>query len=106
MTPALRQQPGVWPCPSWRTRQCRTLLALSDGCWLWTGCVNSNGYGSFHLDGSTQYAHRVAYELTVGAIPDGLEIDHLYRNRRCVRPDHLEVVTHQQNIQRIFRRSA
>ena len=64
------------------------------------------GYGQFELGGGSRqkrnrtYAHRFAYEQAKGAIPDGLEIDHLCRNRRCVNPDHLEAVTHQENQRR------
>jgi hypothetical protein len=58
------------------------------------------GYGYFLLDGKERPAHRVAYEWTYGPIPDGLVIDHLCRNKRCVNPDHLEAVTHLANVQR------
>lgn len=67
-----------------------------DGCWLWTGGRHSTGYGS---DGG-RLAHRVVYELLVGPIPRGLQLDHLCRVRLCVRPDHLEPVTQAENIQR------
>lgn len=69
-------------------------------CWVWTGAVNSRGYGSFGLQGSMRQAHRVAYELLVGPIPAGLVLDHLCRNRLCVRPEHLEVVTNRENVLR------
>lgn len=72
----------------------------SDGCWVWTAGISSGGYGSFWLDGKNRRAHRVAYELTVGPVPQGLQLDHLCRNRRCVRPDHLEPVTCGENIRR------
>lgn len=65
-------------------------------CWIWTGYVNNWGYGLYGGTG----AHRIAYELTNGPIPHGLEIDHLCRNKMCVRPSHLEVVTHQENQRR------
>lgn len=65
-----------------------------DGCWQWTaGRLGSTGYGHFEK----QPAHRVAYELAIGAIPPGLHIDHLCRNRICVNPDHLEPVTQREN---------
>lgn len=74
----------------------------SDGCWVWQGAT-SNGYGVVGLgrrtDG-TGKAHRVLYELLVGPVPPGMELDHLCRNRRCVNPDHLEPVTRQENIDR------
>lgn len=66
-------------------------------CWLWIGAKNPNGYGQFWWNGRLGLAHRYAYELLVGPFPDGLEPDHLCRVRGCVRPDHLEPVTHQEN---------
>lgn len=69
-------------------------------CWEWTAYKMPNGYGRFGLDGKMPLAHRVAYELEVGEIPVGLQIDHLCRNRGCVRPDHLEPVTQAENIRR------
>ena len=69
-------------------------------CWLWTGHLMGIGYGQFKLNGKVQYAHRVAYTLANGPIPDGLHIDHLCRNRGCVRPSHLEAVTQRENILR------
>lgn len=71
-----------------------------DGCRVWTGYRTPDGYGRMTVNGATQGAHRVAYELFVGAIPKGLVIDHLCRNRACVNPLHLEVVTNRENILR------
>lgn len=69
-------------------------------CWLWTACTHQ-GYGLFNQGiGKTPMAHRIAYELLVGPIPDDKELDHLCRNTTCVRPSHLEAVTHHVNIQR------
>lgn len=70
-----------------------------DGCWPWIGYRNAGGYGRFHW-GRTQQVHRIAYELLVGPIPDGLDLDHLCRNRGCVNPAHLEPVTNRENILR------
>ena len=70
------------------------------GCWNWTACRMRNGYGRFKLDGKMHSAHRVCYELIKGKIPEGRELDHTCRNRACVRPDHLEAVTHQENMRR------
>lgn len=66
-------------------------------CWPWTGQLFVNGYGRLrpHLR-----AHRVSYELFVGPIPAGMDLDHLCRVRRCVNPDHLEPVTRRENLAR------
>lgn len=70
---------------------------LESGCWVWQAAINVWGYGTFsppqRQAGASRLAHRFAYEHHVGPIPDGLEIDHLCRNRRCVNPAHLEAVT-------------
>ena len=71
-----------------------------DGCWLWTGGVSS-GYARFGIGPNTTVnAARWIYEQEVGPIPPGWTIDHLCRVTRCVRPDHLEAVTHRVNILR------
>lgn len=62
--------------------------------------IMRNGYG---IRGH-RLAHRVAYETQVGPIPKGLEIDHLCRNRACVNVEHMEVVTHAENMRRAFQR--
>lgn len=75
-------------------------VEVTDGCWFWTGWLNKKGYGQFDIPGWKPRAHRLAYELMVGRILDGLQLDHLCRNRRCVRPDHLEPVTNRENSRR------
>lgn len=77
----------------------------SGACWLWTASLDGKGYGQIwngHKgEGSTMLrAHRVAYELVVGPIPEGLELDHLCRVTACVNPAHLEPVTHRENQRR------
>lgn len=73
-----------------------------DECWEWTAGATSAGYGAFYpTPGGVQVsAHRYSYELIVGPIPEGLDIDHLCRNRRCVNPVHLEPVTRRENVLR------
>ena len=72
-----------------------------DGCWVWTGAVSTGGYGRIGIDGNRlAQAHRVAYQLYVGPIPEGLHVDHLCRNRLCVNSDHLEAVTQAENNRR------
>lgn len=72
------------------------------GCWLWLGKTTSwNGYGAFWLGGGrTGLAHRFSYELLVGEIPPKLQVDHLCRNRSCVNPKHMELVSIKENVLR------
>lgn len=74
-------------------------VLVGDDCWEWTGYRNPQGYGKFNFLGD-QLAHRVAYRMMVGAIPEGMTLDHLCRNRGCVRPSHLEPVTAVENTKR------
>ena len=81
-------------------------VEFTDTCWLWTGAAmhsSSHPYGQIRIGGrkgSAVLAHRWAYEFCVGAIPECLELDHLCRTPLCVNPNHLEPVTHQENIRR------
>ncbi len=71
----------------------------NSGCWLWAGFIHpKNGYGSYRMNGRTCGAHRASYELHVGPIPDGYDLDHLCRVRSCVNPSHLEPVTRRENL--------
>jgi hypothetical protein len=72
----------------------------TDGCWLWTGAPSNRGYGQLSVERKTVGAHRFAYELMVGPIPQGLELDHLCGVRLCVNPAHLEPVDHRTNLLR------
>lgn len=67
------------------------------GCWVWVAGLDRHGYGRFKFGGRVQGAHRVAWLLMRGPIPDGMHIDHLCRNPSCVNPDHLEPVTKRTN---------
>ena len=74
----------------------------SGECWIWTGVRNKSGYGRIyvHDKGRPMLAHRVAYELRRGPIPDALVIDHLCRTPACINPAHMEVVTNDENFRR------
>lgn len=72
-------------------------IEMKDGCWIFTGAIATSGYGRIGFRNRTLQAHRAAYEEFVGEIPDGLHIDHLCGNKRCVNPDHLEPVTQVEN---------
>lgn len=77
------------------------------GCWLWTGAT-SNGYGVIGRGprgAGAMKTHRAAYELMVGPVPAGLDLDHLCRVRRCCNPEHLEPVTRQINLLRGVRKT-
>lgn len=90
--------PGPKPRP--RLDRFAEKIALADsGCIEWIAACNGVGYGvlSINRTGGKILAHRWSYEHHKGPIPDGLEVDHLCRNRRCVNPDHLEAVTHRIN---------
>ena len=71
------------------------------GCWEWTaGLFKKDGYGQFYNPGGSHLAHRYSYEYHVGPVPEGMQLDHLCRNRKCVNPDHLEPVTCRENLHR------
>ena len=73
-----------------------------DGHWFWTGYINPQGYGrtSFGRPNRTWNAHVALYELLVGPVPEGLQLDHLCRVRHCGNPEHLEPVTCRENLLR------
>lgn len=69
-------------------------------CWVWNKGRFSSGYGALYVGSNNKPAHRIGYELLIGPIPEGLELDHLCRNRPCVNPWHMEAVTHEENVRR------
>ena len=80
-------------------------LVITENCWEWTG-GKTTGYGRFFVGSKADHtakqvaSHRFAYELLVGPVPEGLDLDHLCRNRACCNPAHLEPVTRQENLLR------
>lgn len=87
------------------TRYCSDFCRFADKfevvgqCWIWQATTDRHGYGTFYL-GRNKRAHRASFELHGRSVPSGLELDHLCRNRACVRVDHLEPVTRAENIRR------
>ncbi|MFI7072082.1 HNH endonuclease signature motif containing protein [Micromonospora sediminicola] len=73
------------------------VLDPDTGCRLWRRGTSHDGYAQVSYRGVDSYAHRVAYELLRGPVPEGLQLDHLCRVRHCVNPDHLQPVTHRVN---------
>ena len=90
-----------WLEPEWRFW---AKVKITDSCWIWTAAKTSAGYGEFwpgpHRGSPMIYSHRYSYQLLVGPIPGGLDMDHLCRNPICCNPAHLEPVTHHENMLR------
>lgn len=78
----------------------RRVTVSPSGCWIWNLYKTPRGYGQVGNSGGSKWAHRWAYELLVGPISGGLELDHLCRVPSCVNPAHLEPVTHAENVRR------
>lgn len=89
-----RQAPNERPGRFWRNVDRRS----GSECWPWTGSIGSGGYGAFSIRGKQLTASRRAYELTFGAIPEGLFVLHSCDNRPCCNPAHLRVGTHTDNM--------
>ena len=91
----VREQPRI---RFWR------FVRKTETCWIWRGALSDVGYGRFNtgVDGGRRamYSHRYAWELAHGQIPDGFVLDHLCGVRSCCNPDHLEMVTMNENARR------
>lgn len=75
-------------------------LASDTDCLIWIGGRQPNGYGRFYINGHQKMAHVVTYKHFIGPVPEGMELDHLCRNRSCINPNHLEPVTRLVNVRR------
>lgn len=71
-------------------------------CWIWTGALTDKGYARIRHNKKLIRVHILLYERFIGAVPGGLELDHLCRVKNCVRPEHMEAVTHQVNVARAY----
>lgn len=74
------------------------------GCWLWTGCIGSDGYGRVRRKGKTHSAHRYAYRLFKGEVPEGLCVLHACDEPKCVNPTHLFLGTKKDNSRDMLRK--
>lgn len=72
-------------------------VETGEGCWNWKLSKDHDGYGHFKYEKRTLTAHRIAYTLTKGAIPDGMQVDHKCHNPSCCNPAHMRIVTPKQN---------
>lgn len=68
-----------------------------DGCWIWRGYLDPEGYGKATLGGRSMGAHRASYVAHIGPIPSGMTVDHLCFQPACVNPDHMRLLTRQEN---------
>ena len=89
--------PGVSPETASRFHE---KVSHGDDCWEWTGST-SRGYGYFRYDGKPRVVHRWLFEKINGPLPASEHVDHICRNRRCVRPGHLRAVTRSENNQNL-----
>jgi len=91
---------GIYQRPPLEVRFWRK-VEKTETCWNWCGSTNKvTGYGQIQINGRPELVHAVSYKLAGKIIPEGLELDHICRNRVCVNPKHLQPVTHRDNVLR------
>ena len=109
VAPLERRMDALGAAPDRRTKILTKIMArvrvdTDCGCWIWQGPTSGNGRGGGYalmcLDGQTVAVHRVMATLFMGYIPGKKQVDHTCRNRLCVNPDHLEIITHKENQRR------
>lgn len=75
----------------------KTVIVSDSGCWIWTGAISPNGYGSIRIKQKTHSTHRVSYQVHKGEIPNGASVLHSCDVRCCINPGHLRVGTYADN---------
>ncbi len=80
-------------------------VSKTDGCWLWNGMRTHSGYGRFRIGGKICRAHRIAWELVYGTIPEGIFVLHKCDNRVCVNPEHLFLGSHNDNMKDMVKKN-
>lgn len=97
-----KRNEGDWSSGTILIAKADYIVVTPNGCWIWIGCRKGKGdaYGSTQFRGRSDLAHRAAYTVERGEIPEGMVVDHLCRTPLCVNPDHMEVVTNRRNVLR------
>lgn len=80
----------------------RPMFTIEEGCWIWQGAKDKDGYGRVRNGPISELAHRCFYKLKYGRIKRGKELDHTCRRRSCCNPDHMREVTREQNLAELF----